>query len=486
MRPTADPRDEVIGQCYPRSAAAGDGAARCTVAPEARRVNWLQLLSRRRLGTHAEVAPSANRTDFERDFDRVVFSSAFRRLQDKTQVFPLGRNDYVRTRLTHSLEVASVGRSLGVLAGRHLLARNPALAAEGYAESDVGAIVAAASLAHDIGNPPFGHDGEGAIQGWFRETPLGQSILGRLPAAQRLDFERFEGNAQGFRTLVRLQLPDNPGGMQLCCATLGAMMKYPRGSHVAAACARGQSGKKHGFFEAERALFEQLAEELGLQRRAPGEAAWCRHPLAYLVEAADDLCYRVVDVEDGFRAGQLRYEEIEPLLLAVVADASARERAHDIVTDERRVEYLRARAIGALIDEVAAGFAQRCDAMLAGAFDQDLASVIPHAGELEALRRLAEGRVYGSGPAREAGAPGVEVLGELLTAFLGAVESAAAGDAQPARRTRAILGMIPDQFLAAGRVPDADPYRRALAITDFVSGMTDRFAVLTRRRLAAL
>ena len=421
-------------------------------------MNWIQLLSRRRLGARSDAPPSANRSDFERDFDRVVFSSAFRRLQDKTQVFPLGRNDYVRTRLTHSLEVASVGRSLGLLAGRHVLVRQPELRGEG----------------------------EGAIQGWFRDEPLGRSILQRLDGAERLDFERFEGNAQGFRTLARLQLPDNPGGMQLCCATLGAMSKYPRSSSVAASCATGQSGRKHGFFEAERALFEQLAEDLGLVRRAPGEAAWCRHPLAFLVEAADDICYRVVDVEDGFRAGELRFGEIEPLLDAIVTETRALERVRDLATDEKRVEYLRARAIGALIEEVAEAFARNAEAMLAGEFDDDLAGVVPHAAELEALRGLAERRVYGSALAREAGAPGNEVLGELLTAFVGAVTAAAERPARLTERDREILAIIPDQFLGAGRDPAADPYGRVLGVTDYVAGMTDRFAVITRERLAAL
>jgi dGTPase len=428
----------------------------------------------------AEARPSANRTDFS---VTTTASSSPRPSGgwDKTQVFPLGRNDYVRTRLTHSLEVASVGRSLGLLAGRHVLAQDRELREDGISETDFGAIVAAASLAHDIGNPPFGHEGEGAIQAWFKDTAPGRAILAQISGAQRADFERFEGNAQGFRTLVRLQLPDNPGGMQLCCATLGAFTKYPRSSGVSATVARGQGGKKHGFFEAERGLFEELAGELGLLRRAPGEAAWCRHPLAFLVEAADDVCYRIVDVEDGFRAGQLGFEEIEPLLSAIVSDAAVNARVRAMATDEKRVEYLRARSIGVLIDEIAAAFAQHSAAMLAGEFDRDLASVVPHASELEAMRALAERRVYGSAPAREARAPGVEVLGELLAEFAGAATAPT-----PDARQRGVLALIPDQFLGPGRLPDADPYRRTIAITDYVSGMTDSYAVAMRERLAGL
>ncbi len=447
---------------------------------------WIGLLSRKRLGAAGAAPPSGVRSEFQRDFDRIVFSSAFRRLQDKTQVFPLGRNDYVRTRLTHSLEVASVGRSLGVLAGQQVLGRHPELRAEGHSEAEFGAIVAAASLAHDIGNPPFGHEGEGAIQNWFRGTEPGRSILDRLPGAGRADLERFEGNAQGFRTLVRLQLPDNPGGMQLCCATLGAFTKYPRSSRVAASLEKGQSGKKHGFFEAERDLFEAVADELGLLRRAPGEAAWCRHPLAFLVEAADDICYRIVDVEDAFRAGQMEFAEIGPLLLAIVTNEPARGRVRSIATDERRVEYLRAQAISVLVDEVARAFGQHAERMLTGEFDTDLVSIVPHAEPLEALRDLAMRRVYGSAPAREAGGPGHEVLGELLSGFLGAVTAAAEHPDTMTERSRAVLAMVPDQFLGPGRVPEANLYPRVLGITDFVCGMTDTFAVMTRERLGRI
>jgi dGTPase len=220
-------------------------------------------------------------------------------------------------------------------------------------------------------------------------------------------------------------------------------------------------------------------------RRAPGEAAWCRHPLAFLVEAADDICYRIVDVEDAFRAGQLEFAEIEPLLLAIVTDESARRRVRSIATDERRVEYLRAQAISVLVDEVSDAFAQQGERMLSGEFDSDLVSVIPHAEPLEALRELAMRRVYGSAPAREAGAPGHEVLGELLSAFLGAVASAAERPSSLSARASGILAMVPDQFLGPGRAPESNLYQRVLGITDFVSGMTDTFAATTRERFGA-
>src|SRR5512135_2819130 len=229
-------------------------------------MDWNRLLSRVRLGMASRRAASEARTDFQRDFDRIVFSAAFRRLQDKTKVCD------------------SVIR-------RHRLK-------EVYPQ-DFGAAVAAACLAHDIGNPPFGHSGEDAIRLWFETSPTAQEILERLTPVQRQDFLRFEGNAQGFRLIARLQSPDNRGGMQLTCATLGTFTKYPRASWLEGTEPAGIAFKKFGFFQDDADLFAEMAGELGLTPVAP--AAWRRHPLAYLVEAADDICYRIIDIEDAFR-----------------------------------------------------------------------------------------------------------------------------------------------------------------------------------------
>ena len=447
------------------------------------RMHWTSLLSHQRLGG-APVSGAGPRSGFQRDFDRVVFSSAFRRLQDKTQVFPLAKNDYVRTRLTHSLEVASVGRSLGVLAGDHVLRAHPEASATGCTAADFGAIVAAACLAHDIGNPPFGHAGEAAIQSWFNAPGLGASVLARLAPQERADFERFEGNAQTFRILARLGMPDNAGGMQLTCATLAAVAKYPRAARLSLAAPGGISGKKHNFFHADRERFEAVAQATGLLRRAAGDWCWCRHPLAFLVEAADDISYCVIDVEDAFRAGEMRYEEIEPLYRGVVADPAAWTKAGAISTGEKRVEYLRARTIDVLVSEAAELFAAREQAMLEGAFDQELIALIPHAAGLEAFRALARDRVYQSAVVLNLQSPGAAILGELLDAFVGAVEAAAVGSLAP--RERAVLGFLPGQFLSADGRPAAELYARVLAITDFVSGMTDSYAVAVAAKVRAL
>jgi len=447
------------------------------------RMQWTSLLSHQRLGG-APASGAGPRSEFQRDFDRIVFSSAFRRLQDKTQVFPLAKNDYVRTRLTHSLEVASVGRSLGVLAGDHVLRSHAQMRAGGYGAGDFGAIVAAACLAHDIGNPPFGHAGEAAIQHWFNNSALGRGVLARLAAEQRADFARFEGNAQTFRILARLGMPDNAGGMQLTCATLAAVAKYPRAAQLSIPAPAGISGKKHNFFHADRERFAAVAQATGLLRRDAGAHCWCRHPLAFLVEAADDISYCVIDVEDAFRAGEMRYAEIEPLYRGIVSDPAAWTKAGAISTDEKRVEYLRARTIDALVSEAAAIFFAREPAMLEGEFDDELIALIPHAAGLEAFRALARDRVYQSAVVLNLQSPGAAILGELLDAFVGAVEAAAAGAV--AQRERSILDFLPGQFLCADGRPAADLYARVLAVTDFVSGMTDSYAVAMAGKIRAL
>ena len=447
------------------------------------RMHWPLLLSHHRLGG-PPAAGTGPRSEFQRDFDRIVFSSAFRRMQDKTQVFPLAKNDYVRTRLTHSLEVASVGRSLGVLAGDHVLQHHPETSYTGYVAGDFGAVVAAACLAHDIGNPPFGHAGEAAIQSWFNASALGASVLARLAPAELADFARFEGNAQTFRILARLGMPDNAGGMQLTHATLAAVAKYPRSAYLPVAAPAGISGKKHNFFHADRERFEAVAQAAGLLPRGAEASSWCRHPLAFLVEAADDICYCVIDVEDAFRAGEVSYAEIEPLYRGIVGDPAAWQKAAAIASDEKRVEYLRARTIDALVAEAAEAFVAREPAMLVGAFDEELITLIPHAAALQAFRALARERVYHSAVVLNLQSPGAAILGELLEAFVGAVEAAAAG--VPAPGARAILDCLPGQFLSEDGRPASELYARVLAITDFVSGMTDSYAVAVAQKLRAL
>lgn len=444
-------------------------------------MEWTKLISAKRIGRLEEPEDKIGgpRSPFQRDYDRILFSSAFRRLQDKTQVFPLAKSDYVRTRLTHSLEVSSVGRSLGVMVGDELIKRHPELASRGITSGDFGTIVATACLAHDIGNPPFGHAGESAIQDWFCRAGKGPSYLGdkELSTQTKADFEKFEGNAQGFRVLTRLQFSSQDGGMQLTCAVLGAYTKYPRASDVDKAEAGGVSGKKFGFVQEDQPHFEQLANELGLIRKGT-LLAWHRHPLAFLVEAADDICYRIMDVEDGFSSGHLAYSEVKPLFEAVLESASL-ARLESMTSDKQRVEFLRAKAIGVAIDQAVAVFLDKEKELLSGEFDSELLEHIPLAAGFKAFKTLAQQKVYGVRPVIEIEACGFRVIGGLLESFLDAVHDAASNGDKMSPRSKTIAGLMPEGCWNHGM-----NFRERLhAVTDSVSGMTDSYALTMYQRL---
>jgi len=437
---------------------------------------WAKLLSAERLG--AGKAPgSPERTAFQQDYDRIVFTSAFRRMKDKTQVFPLSKSDYVRTRLTHSLEASCVGRSLGAVVGREIIARHGLQQVE---SGDFGAIVAAACLAHDIGNPPFGHAGEDAIREWF----LTSGLLERHPftPAQRADFARYEGNAQGFRIVSRLQSPANPGGLQLSSAVLATFTKYPRPSAVDGDL-DGKSGKKFGFFQQDADNFARVARSTGLVERIPGQA-WRRHPLAFLVEVADDTCYLIVDLEDAARLGFVPYRDAECLLADLAGNTVSGHRLERLHDPKERLEYLRAKAIGRLLESAAAVFLENETAILAGDFDDALLDRSPIAHPLQAILKLAKETIYTARPALEIETAGFEVLGALLSLFAHAVEAAAGvPGTRFSTRERMLLELLPAQFLGHGREPDADPYVRLLQVADFVAGMTDSYAVDMYRKL---
>ncbi len=304
-------------------------------------MDWTRLLSTRRFGQDHKDPVIASRSPFHKDQDRIVFSSAFRRLQDKTQVHTLAESDYVRTRLTHSMEVASVGRSLGANAGQVIIDRH--LKGSDYNPADFGHIVSAACLAHDIGNPPFGHFGEEIIRHWFAKGKGAEGRAEGLTPAQMRDFELFEGNAQGFRVLTKLQNWRNSGGLRLTYATLGTFMKYPRVSSVSAPAPGDSGAKKFGVMQSELDAFREIAAELGLLKRGT-EDYWCRHPLSYLVEAADDICYSIVDIEDGYKLGRLAYDETEDIMIRILG--SPPKRYHEVDDPTERISYLRAKCIG--------------------------------------------------------------------------------------------------------------------------------------------
>lgn len=447
-------------------------------------MQWQQLLTRARLGAPEPPRASSARTDFQRDFDRVVFSSAFRRMQDKTQVFPLSKVDYVRTRLTHSLEASSIGRSLGTLVGEQVIARHRL---GGFESADFGSIVAAACLAHDIGNPPFGHSGEDAIRHWAHTGDYGARRVEMLKGSEREDFLAFEGNAQGFRIITRLQNPDNAGGLQLTCATLAAFAKYPRESWLGGSRFDGVSANKQGFTAADRDAFAAVAQAVGLLPRSDHHAIWCRHPLAFLVEAADDISYRVIDIEDGYRLGHFSYPEVLDLFWPLVSDPAQQQPRLERIRDRKdRVEFLRAKVINEVIRQVVDCFLDNEADMLAGRFDRPLLDELPIHAELAALIHHARQRIYCAPEVVSIQAAGFQVVSDLLERFTQVVDDVAHHGDRASPRSRMLIRLVPEQFLGPDRVPAQGAYQRLLRLTDFVSGMTDSYAVSLYKKVTGI
>lgn len=439
-------------------------------------MEWGQLLSARRLGQARAEPVTPARSPFQKDWDRLVFSSAFRRLQDKTQVHSLAQSDYVRTRLTHSLEVSSVGRSLGAMAGEVLVRRYFQKNAQGalrenagISAAEFGHIVAAACLAHDIGNPPFGHFGESVIRDWFADAAGGAKLMAKLKPAQRADFLHFDGNAQGFRIVTRLQNWRRGGGLQLTLATLGAFSKYPN------AALSAKAAGKFGFFQAEATLFAQVAKSLGLAAQKGRAQAWLRHPLAYLVEAADDICYRIVDWEDGYKLGRISFREAEAALRALLAAPPARYR--ELEDQPRKIGYLRAKAIGGLIEQTVDVFLAHEKAIRAGRFSGDLLARTPSRAVLAEIEATTQKRIFISAERRHTEAEGAKILRALLSAAAECYCAGRSAKLSPAARSlRALLPEAPK--------PGESRYARLLKAVDFVSGMTDSYALALYRGLA--
>jgi dGTPase len=443
-------------------------------------MQWRDLLSTRRLG-QAQPKPSDDpRSPYEIDVDRFIFSSAFRRLQSKMQVHGVSLHadrpsDYVRNRLTHSLEVSRVGRSLGQLAGQHLI-RCRML--DGVTAADIGHIVSAASIAHDVGQTPFSHEGEQAISAWWSESAVAQEILSGLPPSFTWELTRFEGNAFGFRLLTRLEGWKPHGGLQLTSAVLGAFAKYPWLGGLAPDLR--PHPRKYGLFGSELELFEEVARATGLVQKAPG--VWCRHPLAHLTEAADDICYRIVDVEDAVQMGALAFEEAEALLAPLARPD--KEEYGGLEGVVRKLTYLRARAIASLIANASAAWADLHDRMLAGDAVPELLSLSPFGRELDVIAEVSRQRIYRGGRRAETVLIATNTLTSLLETY-GAMllrREQAESDAGLALRDQAVLAVL-------CRDRDAEiPFARergqwVRALMDHIACLTDHAALREVRLL---
>lgn len=448
-------------------------------------MNWKTLLSDTQLGTEntSQTGKPDGRSQFQKDFDRIVFSPAFRRLQDKTQVFPLPESDFVHTRLTHSLEVSVVGRSLGNLVGEQIVNRHSELKKD-YTQFHFGEIVAAACLAHDIGNPPFGHSGEDAISEYFR-SGNGKRFESIITDKKKwTDLTKFEGNAQGFRIITKLQNPKVNGGLRLTHASLAALTKYPKESLTNSDSNKSSQKKiykKFGFFQAEKDVFQNIAEHTGLIKFDPSENFWCRHPLSFLVEAADDICYRIMDLEDGFSLGLVSFRETEELLrnlirVEIISDYNERD-------ESDRIGYLRAKSINELIKELAEIFLDNEDHILNAKLEEELISLIPGAKGLEEIEYLSIEKIYRHRSVVEREAAGYEVLSGLLDSFITAFNEWLDGNLSPKNRT--IVNLLPKRILNSSN-KETEIYERMLMIIDFVSGMTDSFAISLFRKIKGI
>lgn len=442
-------------------------------------MSWRQLLSSKRIGSGErplQSSPEA-RSEFERDYDRLVFSPAFRRMQNKTQVFPLPGNIFVHNRLTHSLEVSCVGRSLGNIVGGELQRRHPELA-DIDLRTALSSIVSAACLAHDMGNPPFGHSGERAISAYFREGAgrVWQSVV-EAEGGRWTDFLHFEGNANALRLLTHQFLGRRPGGFALTYSTVASIIKYPYSSELA-------GGKqKFGFFQSEEATMVELAEELGLKRLSPEGAPlrYARYPLVYLVEAADDICYQVMDIEDAYKLNILSFDEAVSLLEGFLPsqDREALNATLKHIEDKNeQIGYLRSRAINTLTEEAAQIFLAEEERILEGELSGGLLDRLSPETKAayERSSAIAWERIYRSKMVLDVELAGHQIFSSLLDKLLHAL-------AHPEHLySEALLRRVSSQY----DVGQTTSYGRIQCALDYISGMTDLYALDLYRRITGM
>lgn len=428
-------------------------------------MNWEQLLSTKRFGLeNYENGNEEMRTEYQRDYDRLIFSSPFRRLQNKTQVFPLPGSVFVHNRLTHSLEVSSVGRSIGENVGRALRKKYPQTKAH---FEEIGSIVSAACLAHDLGNPPFGHSGEEAISSYFSEgkgkylQPLIEAENGRWT-----DFIFFEGNANAIRLLMHQFRGRRKGGFAMTYSTIASIVKYPYSSELS-------GGKnKFGFFASEEEDYKRIATELGIIKVNDTPLKYVRHPLVYIVEAADDICYQVMDIEDAHKLHLISTEKAKELFLNFFNEESRLRRLNTLsyVTDiNEQIAYLRAAVIGLLVEACSVIFLDNEDNILNGNFNGSLIKMLPqqYKSAFNNCSQYAAENIYRSKDVLDVELAGYRIIGILLDSFIKAVKN------PHHSYSKLLLDRIPEQY----NIDSKTLYGKVQSIIDYISGMTDVYAL---------
>lgn len=445
-------------------------------------LDWNKLLSEKRLGLEDEEIYNQGyaRSHFQRDYDRIIFSSPFRRLQNKTQVFPLPGSVFVHNRLTHSLEVASVGRSLGNIIANGL--KEKKLIDDERYLLEIGSVISAACLAHDLGNPPFGHSGEDAISKYFIES-LADNIKDKLTVAELEDFCNFEGNANALRLLTHQFTGRREGGFSLTYTTLATILKYPCTS--VSAKNNNSPYYKYGVFQSEIPVFKKITNELGLISLSSNELVFSRHPFVFLVEAADDICYQIIDLEDAHRLGILSTEKTKSLMLSFFDPQINKKQLQSIYTllskiedENEQITLLRSRVINKLIEDCVEVFWIKYNEIMQGNFNGSLMNNLTGSSEqaLNEVKTIAMDKIYNARSVVEIQVAGHKILGELLQEFVHAVLN------PESLFARQLLMLRPSQLICK----EDNVYKRILSVVDFISGMTDVYALELYRKIKGI
>lgn len=452
-------------------------------------MNWINCISAKRTGYSYPTSVNI-RSDYQRDYDRLIFSSAFRRLQNKTQVFPLpGSSTFVHNRLTHSLEVASVGRSLGSVVGDFIADEiKDNIEAKHFYRHDLKGVIGAGCLAHDVGNPAFGHSGEKAISNYFVQnaevTIDGTALRSYFSDKEWSDLTDFEGNANALRILTHHFKGKMPGGLSLTYTTLASILKYPCES---VAKNKSKHRKKYGFFQAEKDIFRTIVEDTNMYKDENEPLSYFRHPFVYLVEAADDICYRIVDMEDAHRLKIISRQEVEDAFLRVIAEADRPENdidkikdtLHKLKDDNESVAYLRAKSINTLVMESADVFKMNTSLIIEGKYASTLMDDVEQKCEsLKQIQKMSISKIYDHHSVIKVELAGYKVMSGLLELFVPGILNKNASAIE-----KKSLVLLPEQFKTS---VDATPYEKVMGVIDFVSGMTDDYAIEMYRNIMGI
>lgn len=455
-------------------------------------MTWENMISHRRFGWEAGSSPGY-RSEFIRDYDRIIFLSAFRRLQDKTQVFPLPGNVFVHNRLTHSLEVASVGRSLGTAVGNDII--TPLLDSQeevtrSFYQNDLSGVIASACLAHDIGNPAFGHSGEKAIAYFFEKNKdehiENQTLRSYFTEAQWQDLIAFEGNANALRHLTKAFIGKLEGGQRLTYLTLASILKYPCDS---TAIDKSEiHRKKYGFFQSESEIFTSICDEFGFEIHTENGLHSRRHPFVYLVEAADDICYRIIDMEDAHRIQIMSFEEISTIFLKLIGQLSEKKGSLDRTKDvfskigdkNESIAYLRTKCIGGMVEAASRVFGDHAHSILEGNWNESLIGVTEdECSALKEIQDISVSKIYNHASVIEVELAGYNVMSEILLVFVPAILKKNRSNME-----KKSLLLIPAQFNLSQS--EVSPYEKVMGVLDFVSGMTDGYATELYRKIKGI